>query len=152
MRAKWRNGGFLIDFLGFLPVETRNSCLSEAASGTTLMVLVWFTGPLDTNALTSGKHWFSLITSTGIIRRLFCSGIGNYCGISRSVLLNGRILIGFHCTFRGNNKFQSNKWRTMRREFPLIAKMFKTVNPIVSPFSRFKNILIWKVQKDHVSK
>ena len=31
MHAKWRNGGFLIDFLGFLPVETRNSCLSEAS-------------------------------------------------------------------------------------------------------------------------
>ena len=25
----------LIDFIGFLPVETRSSCLSEAASGTT---------------------------------------------------------------------------------------------------------------------
>ena len=36
MHAKWRNGGFLIDFLGFLPVETRNSCLSEASSVTTL--------------------------------------------------------------------------------------------------------------------
>ena len=35
MHAKWRNGGFLIDFFGFLPVETRNSCLSEASSVTT---------------------------------------------------------------------------------------------------------------------
>ena len=39
MHAKWRNGGFLIDFLRFLPVETRNSCLSEAASGTTFREL-----------------------------------------------------------------------------------------------------------------
>ena len=37
MHAKWRNGGFLIDFLGFFPVETRNSCLSEASSVTTFI-------------------------------------------------------------------------------------------------------------------
>ena len=43
MQAKWRNGGFLIDFLDFLdflPVETRNSCLSEASSVTTLRIVV----------------------------------------------------------------------------------------------------------------
>ena len=40
MHAKWRNiGWFLIDFLDLLPIETRNSCLSEATSVTTFKVV-----------------------------------------------------------------------------------------------------------------
>ena len=54
MHAKWRNGGFLIDFL---PVETRNSCLSEASSGITLTQSINWTS----NHQISAHRWYMMI-------------------------------------------------------------------------------------------